>query len=112
LEFRSLVGRLPQSLGADDVASSPPAEPVGPPPAETTYRTITSKKDLTALVKAIKTAKRCAIHVENTDANGMAGLSVGIAIATAPGAAAYIPLGYNPELDGPKQLDSAEVIEA
>ena len=80
--------------------------------AATTYRTITTKKDLAALVKEAKAAGRIGLHVENSDANGMRGLIVGIAIATAPGAAAYIPVGHNPELGDTEQLALDDVLDA
>jgi DNA polymerase-1 len=110
LEFRTLVGRLPQSLGEDvkAVAAPEPAADAAPPQ---TYRTITTEKDLKALVKEVRAAGRFALHVENSDANGMRGLPIGIAIATAPGAAAYIPVGHNPEL-GRAQLSTEAVLEA
>jgi len=108
LEFRSLVGRLPESLGTEVVETKRVA-----PAVEGTrdYRAVTSEKDLKALAKEMRAARRFAIHAENSDANGMRGMLIGIAVATKPGAAAYIPLGHNPELGGAKQLDVESVIE-
>ena len=115
LEFRSLIPRLPESLGT----AAPSAdgarkrlEPLGPPPEESTYATVTSKKDLQALVKEAKAAGRIALHVENSDSNGMRGNLIGIAVATAPGRAAYIPVGHNAEVATAQQLATDVVIEA
>jgi len=106
LEFRSLIERIPAELGA---AKTPP------PPAfegERVYRSIRTEKELKALVKEIARAGRVALHVENTDANGMRGVLVGISVATAPGTAAYIPVGHNPGLGEPAPLAEATVIDA
>ena len=108
LEFRSLVGRLPQTLGEDaHVAAPEPAVET-----EHAYRTTTSEKELKALVTEAKAAGRFALHVENSDANGMRGIPIGIAIATKPGSAAYIPLGHTVELGAPQQLATGTVLEA
>ena len=112
LEFRTLVNRLPESLGTDATASdTAPLEVVGPTTEESTYGTIRTKKELQALVKAARAAARFALHVENSDANGMRGVPVGIAIATAPGVASYIPVGHSLGLDEPQQLSLAEVLD-
>ncbi len=111
LEFRSLVNRLPASLGAEAAPAATPA-PATSPPAERAYRTITSERDLKALVKEAKAAGRIAVHVENTDGNGMRGVLVGIAVATAPGAAAYVPVGHNPGLGDAQQLTVETVLDA
>ena len=89
LEFRSLVNRLPATLGeAPAAAPSRPAKAAEPPVARA-YRTIRSEKDLKALAKDAKAAGRIALHVENTDANGMRGVLVGIAIAAATARAEF-----------------------
>jgi DNA polymerase-1 len=106
LEFRSLISRIPEQLGKAAVAERPVVEDV-----QRDYRTITSKKDLQALVKEAKAAGRIGLHVENSDANPMRGLLIGIAIATAPGTAAYIPLGHQQGLEDEKQLDVETAID-
>ncbi len=117
LEFRSLVPRIPASLGSDQENGGRAPSPVKTtaktkPPATMTYTTITTKKDLAALIKEAKAAKRFAIHVENSDSNGMRGLIVGISIATKCGTASYIPLGHNPGLEGAPQLALDDVLAA
>ncbi len=108
LEFRSLVARLPESLGEDARAVEPEVA------VETAheYRTITSAADLKALIAQARAAGRFALHVENSDANGMRGVLIGIAIATAAGAAAYIPLGHTLAVDAPPQLDTTKALDA
>ena len=110
LEFRSLLPRIPEELGVSAPASAVAAKKADETPAS--YRTITSAKDLAALVKAARAAKRIAVHVENSDANAMRGLVIGIAVATAPGEASYIPVGHQPSLEGPEQLPLDDVLEA
>ncbi len=100
LEFRSLVSRIPETMGAE----APASERAMPPSAPGAYRTITSEKDLKALVKDARASGRIAIHVENSDANGMRGLPLGIAIATKPETAAYIPVGHQRGLEDAQQL--------
>lgn len=108
LEFRSLVPRLPASLGADTAARTP----AGPPASEGQYTTITSMKALQALVKEARAAKRFAVHVENSDSNGMRGTPIGIALSPAAGKASYVPVGHAPGLDDAQQLPLADVLAA
>ena len=110
LEFRSMIARLPASLGAG-AAPAPEAAPAAQA-APSAYRTITTKKDLASLVKDANASGRIGLHVENSDANGMRGLPIGIAIATAPGEAAYIPVGHNPGLGDAQQLALQAVLDA
>ncbi len=111
LEFRSLVNRLPASLGVEEGAASKPAAAAEPEAAHA-YRTITGEKDLKALVKDARAAGRIALHVENSDGNGMRGVVIGIAIATKPGAASYIPVGHNLGLGDAQQLSLDTVLDA
>jgi DNA polymerase-1 len=110
LEFRSLLQRLPEEMGAEAIADAKPKPPADGFGAE--YRTITKKADLAALAKEAKAAGRIAIHIEHSDASPMRGLIVGVAIATAPGRAAYIPIGHQQELGGPQQLALDDVVGA
>ena len=52
------------------------------------------------------------MHIEHSDATPMRGMIVGMAVATAPGKAAYIPIGHQPELGGPEQLSLEDVVGA
>lgn len=109
MEFRSLVGRLPAQLGE---ALPETVEAAAAEEAAHTYTTVTTAGDLGALVKSVKAAGRFALHIENSDPNGMRGTPVGIAISTEPGVAAYIPLGHAPSLDEAEQLPQGDVLEA
>ncbi|HEY8172009.1 MAG TPA: DNA polymerase I, partial [Dehalococcoidia bacterium] len=109
LEFRSLISRLPQDLGT---AAATPSLPRAASAEKGTYTTITSTKDLQALVKDAKASGRIAVHVENSDSNGMRGVPVGIAIATQPGVAAYIPVGHQQGLADAQQLPLDKVLDA
>ncbi|MEX2245991.1 MAG: DNA polymerase I [Dehalococcoidia bacterium] len=107
LEFRSLISRLPDTLGEQQREEKQKSVA-----AARDYRTIWTKKDLKALATEAKAAGRIGLHVENTDANGMRGVLVGIAIATKPGTAAYVPLGHHPGLGDGQQLAVDDAIEA
>jgi DNA polymerase-1 len=111
LEFRTLMSRLPRQLGEASAAAKPAATPAGVV-AEGAYRTVRTAKDLSALVKRAKAAGRFGLHAENSDANGMRGLPIGIAIATGPGEAAYVPVGHHPGLGEAEQVPLATVLEA
>jgi len=106
LEFRSLIERIPAGLGS----AKPPPQPAFA--GERDYRTIATGNDLHALVKEIQAAGRVAVHVENTDSNGMRGVLVGISVATAPGKAAYVPIGHNLGFGDAAQLGEAAVLAA
>ncbi len=108
LEFRSLISRLPATLG-DEARIEAKRTAVA---AARNYRTIATKKDLDALIKEARAAGRLAVHVENTDQNGMRGVLVGIAISTRPGDAAYIPIGHQLDMLDGKQLELETALEA
>jgi DNA polymerase-1 len=108
LEFRSLISRIPQELGVEaPVSAAKKAAKV----EKREYSTITSVKDLQAMAKEARAAGRFAIHVENSDSNGMRGVPVGISIATKPGVASYIPLGHQLALGEAQQLPLDKVLD-
>ncbi len=109
LEFRTLIGRLPASLGA---GAPPSAAVTAAPQAVSNYRTITTKKDLAAIAKEAKAAGRIGLHMENSDPDAMRGIPIGVAVATAAGEAAYIPVGHNPGLGDTQQLALDVVLDA
>ncbi len=92
--FRSTVTRL----GLDGPAG--PDVPTPPPPEESApfgpYAVITDGAALAAIVAAARGGGALALHPA-TDASGL----VGIGLATAPGAAAYLPLGHVGDLERP-----------
>jgi DNA polymerase-1 len=102
LEFRSLVPRLPPV--EEDLGRPKPA-----PVAEVQYSVVTTDAELDALVVDIKASGGFAFNIEATASEGTAAQAlhthvVGISIATAPGRAAYIPVGHQVELGGPPLL--------
>jgi DNA polymerase-1 len=111
LEFRTLISRLPKQLGEAKASAQPAAAPAEAGSAGA-YHTVRTEKELAALVKRARAAGRFGLHVENSDANGMRGLPIGIAIATGAGEAAYVPVGHNPGLGEAEQLPLTAVLDA
>src|SRR5690606_4835595 len=88
---------------AGGAAEHPPA------PSTVRYETITTPEALDALVARIDASPLVAIDTETTSLAYMRAELVGIAIAWAPGEAAYIPLAHRyPGV--PDQLDTATVL--
>jgi DNA polymerase-1 len=91
--FRSTALRLGLEPGqetaapAQEAAPSAPAAPFGP------YETISTIEALSAIVQAATRARRVGLHVQ-TDGNPrpLQAALLGIALATEPGRAAYLPL--------------------
>jgi DNA polymerase I len=105
LEFRTLVPRLPpveegyNSTGEEAAAT------------EKAYRMVGSEAELDALVQRLREAGRFAFDLEAVGNNPYHNLLVGVALAPAPGEAYYIPVGHQPALGGPQQLDAGLVLE-
>ncbi|MBI4235978.1 MAG: DNA polymerase I, partial [Chloroflexi bacterium] len=94
----------PASTGQDTTPSAHP-EPFGfaqDRPVEgqvglqARYRTATSPKDLDALAAVLSSAPALALHVQTSGADLMQADTIGLAVAWAPGHAAYIPLTASP----------------
>ncbi|MDQ3512138.1 MAG: DNA polymerase I [Chloroflexota bacterium] len=87
LEFRSLIAKLPvpQRKVAAAVTAERPAS---------NRRVITTDGDLAALVAAVRAAGEYALDVETTSTDPQVAELVGIAIATGPSDAAYVPVGH------------------
>lgn len=75
------------------------------------YRLVTDSEALQALVHAIQRAGRCALDTETTSLNTRQADLVGMAIATAPGEAWYLPLAHVAPETAP-QLPLATVVAA
>ncbi len=115
LEFRSLLSRLikdeQQAEGrqldlftsAQERSSLPDAEGV---------LVVANSKELEALVKRLKKAKRIAFDVETTSTDAMRANLVGISIAVEPGEGYYLPIGHHSEFAGGPQMELGQVIEA
>lgn len=80
-------------------------------PEKIEYRTISSTRDLQALVDAITTAESFALNLETEETHFLDASLIGIALSCEIGLAAYIPLQHCYD-DCPTQLDSETVLQA
>ncbi len=78
---------------------------------EQDYRTVGTEAALEALVAEIRVARRVGLHVGWDGPSPMRAALVGVAVATAPNRARYVPLGHA-GLDGLFQLDPVRVLGA
>jgi DNA polymerase-1 len=78
---------------------------------EKTYRTVSTSAELEALVREVRASRRVGLHVVWDGPSAMRAGLVGVAVATAPRRAAYLPLGHT-GLDGLLQLEPGRVLEA
>jgi len=108
LEFRSLLKELPQSQlpGGDEngqmglfddpaTASSASSEERGEAEARATYLCVQDEAALTEVIAALKNAEILSFDVETTSTDAVQAKLVGLGIAWAPGAGAYIPVGHS-----------------
>jgi DNA polymerase-1 len=107
LEFRSLLGRLPDY----GEAGGQPAPVAAEEEAPTDYRAVLSEKDLDALVKRLRKAGSFAFDTETTDIAAMRADLVGISLSTELGKAWYVPVGHQAGLGEAPQLPLALVLE-
>ncbi|MEE8421202.1 MAG: DNA polymerase I [Dehalococcoidia bacterium] len=110
LEFRSLVSRLPRH--ASDTPSPHDRERAAPAgEEEREYRVVTTKKELAALVRAVRKAGRFAFEVVADDEHPMRAASslVGIGVSVAPAEGWYVPFGHSqeppPPIEGQQEMD-------
>ncbi|SEA23748.1 DNA polymerase I [Rubrimonas cliftonensis] len=112
MEFRTLTNRIAETLGAEageiaasDVAAEAPAKPAadsaapaGEKPAapidHSAYVVIRDADTLRAWVAEATAAGVVAVDTETTSLDEMQAELVGVSLATAPGRAAYAPLGH------------------
>ncbi|MEX2080859.1 MAG: DNA polymerase I, partial [Dehalococcoidia bacterium] len=96
LEFRTLAARLPGILGFEDMPpATPPAEEI-----PTAYTVVADEDGLLSLAAAMRDAGSFSIATMTISGDTSSRLLLGLAIATAPGTAWYIPVGHAPRLDG------------
>lgn len=105
LEFRSLLKELPQTAETVRPTATPtttggqmglfddPA-PAIPLPTTSAYGCIQDEAGLQEVVAALKSAQILSFDVETTSTDAIQATLVGLGIAWAPGAAAYIPIGH------------------
>ena len=76
------------------------------------YVTVNTMAALRGLIAAAAAAGRVALDMQTDNRNSLHGNLVGLAIATEPGQAAYIPLAHNLALEDAPQLGLAETLAA
>ena len=110
LEFRSLVGRLPQQAGEADAAEDA-ASAEGAITRGGDYELVTTPQRLAEVVEAVRAAGRFAFDVAADDEHPMRaayGL-VGVGLSAAEGTGWYIPFGHTrepaPPSEGQQELD-------
>ena len=86
LEFTSLLAKLPQAEGGEEVSAAEP--PQGD------YKIVNSEADLDKLIKRLAEAKSFAFDTETTGLDPMTAGLVGISLSPASGEAYYIPVGH------------------
>ena len=110
MEFRTLTNRIAEIMGAEPpvvgapeapAAVKPPAASDGPgavremPPIDRdAYVTIRDAGTLAAWIAEIVEAGLVCVDLETTSLDEMKAEIVGVALATAPGRAAYVPVGH------------------
>ncbi len=76
------------------------------------YDTVTEIAALQAVIAKARAAGRFALQVETDRLDSFTAKLVGIALATAPGEAVYIPVAHNLSLEDAPQLPEAELVAA
>jgi DNA polymerase-1 len=112
LEFRTLVPRLPPvEEGYTSAPAAAPADAARGGVIEKNYTLVNTDEGLEALIERIRASGRFAFDLEGVGNSPYHCLLVGVAVATAPGEATYIPVGHQPSLDGPPQLSADLVLQ-
>jgi DNA polymerase I len=109
MEFRALEGRMRQRALTGPAAAAPPApsEPVIPEvlpfTADHTYAVVDTEEGLVHWIEAAEEAGHVAVWPAPSAASGTRPEFCGLALAIAPGQAAYVPLAHRSTelLDGP-----------
>ncbi|MCC7366451.1 MAG: DNA polymerase I [Dehalococcoidia bacterium] len=105
LEFRVLAQRLDEVLGAQPTATKQAAADV-----ETHYEKVCDDAALVALEATLRAAGSFGFAAFSTAGDTAHPLLLGLAFATEPGRAWYVPVGHAPRLDAPvEQLPAARV---
>lgn len=103
LEFRSLIDRLPASDGDGEEPPAPEAEPG-------VYANVTDAGGLDALAQTLRDSGGFALGALSTTGDTAHPLLLGLAFATEPGRAWYVPIGHAPRLDSPSEQLSLDAI--
>lgn len=103
LEFRSLIDRLPEADGDGEEAPAPEAEPGE-------YANVTDEAGLRELAATLRDSGGFALGALSTTGDTAHPLLLGLAFATEPGRAWYVPIGHAPRLDSPSEQLTIEVV--
>ena len=106
LEFRSLIARLPESIGG---VTSAPVEPEEPDLA-VDYTKVTDETALASLVKALQGAGAFGFTALSTAGDTSSPMLLGLGFSTAPGKAWYVPVGHAPRLDADTPQLKLEIV--
>ncbi|MBW7984221.1 DNA polymerase I [Enterobacillus tribolii] len=106
-----LGGNGKSAAPAAGSAKAPAVEPNGVEAvlSQDDYQTILDEKALDSLIAELKSAPLFAFDTETDSLDTLTANLVGLSFATAPGKAAYIPVGHD-YLDAPDQLSRDEVL--
>ena len=111
LEFRTLVPRLP-SVEEGFAAPSSDGNGAGPAIAiERNYKLVVTEAELDTLLGRMREAGGFAYDLEAVGSSPYHCMLVGVAVATGPGEAYYVPVGHKPALGGPSQLPADLVLQ-
>ncbi len=99
--FKSILHRLGATPGITAPSPTPTPAPATPAPTASSenipfgpYETIDTPEALARWIADIQTTGYCALDTETTDLDARHTRLIGISLATAPGRAAYLPLGH------------------
>ena len=107
LEFRTLIPRLPEKAGVEQLAFAE-----APPPSEQKFLVVRDEKELDRIVGAIQKQGLVALDVEAVSREAMTAEIAGFSLGLGEGEAYYIPVGHIPRLeDTQPQLAIATVLE-
>lgn len=106
LEFKRMRDQLFGSSAADAPTGYEPAAPAAAVGASAVvqYRRVDTRDDLEQLARRLAEETEFAVDVETSGLDPMRAVLAGIAIATAPGAAFYVPVASDIDDDAPGQL--------
>jgi DNA polymerase-1 len=108
LEFSSLVPRIPIPPGEGPAPAVTADAPAPEPAGEVDTRIVDTAEGLAALAKELAGAESFALEVLPSGPRPIEAQAVGIALATGPGAAAYVPIAH---AEG-RTLPAADVVAA
>ncbi len=108
MEFRTLIARLPASVGGAAAVTAPAAREA---PAEQRYTVVRTEEELEGLVRRIAQSKALVLDAEATGRDAMRADLVGLSVGLGGGEAYYVPFGHAPRLgDGDSSQLAPEAV--